>query len=122
MRFVWILLVASTLAATVTLLRLRVPLDYTVCNALRIDLILILIDLSLGIAGAALHIHRFVEAISHSYARPDGSPSFESASQAARVLGMIVSFFWGFLTVVGTLMSISLWKSYLRRMPAKKLE
>lgn len=122
MRFVWILLVASTLAAVVTLLRLRVPLDYKFCNTLRIDLILILIDFPLSISGAALHIHRLVDDIGYNYARPDGNPGPESASQAGRVLGMIVSLFWGSLTVVGTLMSLSLWKSYLRRMPTKKLE
>ena len=114
MRFAWILLVASILATTVTLLRLRVPLDYKLCNVLRLDLTLILLELPLSSAGAALHIHRLVEVIDGGYARADGNPGLESASEAARVLGMLVSFFWTFFTVVGTFMSLSLWKSYRR--------
>lgn len=123
MRFAWILVVASTLATTVILVRFRVPLDYKLCNTLRIDFILVLLEWPLSSAGAALHIHRHVEVISGGYVRAGGDPGLESASQAARVLGMLVSFFWSLLTVVGAvLMPLSLWKSYRWRKSVKKLE
>lgn len=118
---------AFTLSTIVTLLRFRVSLDYKVCKTLRIDLILNLVELPLSGAGAALHIHRLVEVISRSgpddYLSTHDSPGIESASQAARVMGMIVSFFWGFCTVVGTLLlPLLVWKSYNRRTSVKRME
>lgn len=114
---------ACTLATTVILVRLRIPFDYKVCNVLRIDFILVFLEWPLSSAGAALHIHYLVEVISGRYVRAGGDPGLESASEAARVLGMLVSFFWVFFTTLGVvLMPLSLWKSYCQRMLVNKLE